>query len=56
MRDGSEKRDWESVLAVFVDLHPGPSGASTPEKWLRRMANYGFTNQQREYSSFLLSR
>lgn len=54
--DGTDKQDWEQAPAVLTELHPDPAQKSTPEEWLRRMADFGFTHQQREYSSLLLRR
>lgn len=54
--DGTEASDWETIPAVLTELHPDPAGRSTPDAWLRRMADLGFKNQQQEYSSVLLRR
>ena len=54
--EGTEKRDWERVPAVLTELHPDPLGRSSPQAWLERMADYGFTHQRQESSSILLRR
>jgi FkbM family methyltransferase len=54
--DGTEKSDWQGVPAVLAELHPDPAGASSPEKWLQRMNDYGFKKQQREFCTVALLR
>lgn len=54
--EGTEKADWDRVPAVLTELHPDPSGTSSPDAWLKTMADFGFRRQQREYSSLLLRR
>ena len=54
--DGTDKDDWRDVPAILTELHPDPAGKNTPEGWLRRMSEYGYTSQTQEFSSILLRR
>ena len=54
--DSTTRETWEPVPAVMVELHDDPAGHSSPENWLRRMAEFGFTHRRREFTTLLLTR
>ena len=56
MLHATTRETWASVPAVMVELHDDPAGSGTPETWLRRMAEFGFTHRKREFTTLLLTR
>ena len=54
--DAVTRETWERIPAVMVELHDDPAGLGSPETWLKRMAEFGFTHRRREFTSLLLTR
>jgi FkbM family methyltransferase len=54
--EGTDDSDWADVPAVLVELHPDPSGRSSPGEWLARMRSIGFVERERRMETILLAR
>ena len=54
--DGSEAADWREVPAVLVELHPDPSGHSSPAEWISRMRAFGYEERDRSIETVVLVR
>jgi FkbM family methyltransferase len=54
--EGSDPDDWQRVPAVLAELHPDPSGASSPEGWLARMRELGYVERDRTLETVVLVR